>query len=465
VLGQQGAVKVLKARLLKKTALETSYIFAGGHGCGKTTLARILARALLCTALTNEGEPCNECDNCREILSETSDAFVEQDAASNGTIDNIREIVHKLSFLVYGAPKRVYLFDEAHRMSKDAQDVLLKPMEDKHLVCLLCTTEPEKIRNAIRSRCEEYAIGKITREDIFARMKWMLEQEKVTYEEDAVLTVIDHSGGHVRDVMNKLEMVAQLGPVTSEAVRDQLNLSVISTYYDVLLSLGDPAKSVALIEQACDRVGADEAASGLAEAAMNSYRLAHNMFADFVYVDRDRAKRLYETHGDGVTRLAEHFLGSRSTKIGLICDVLACASGVPVRQVEPPRVAPQVAVAALPTAPVPVQPVVVASGPAPAPVPPKPAQGTTTPPPASNGNMRPDGIGAPGTSDIYALTKNDPKAVPLEHPRGYDLRNQPIALAKNVSSEASSRAVDFGHLTADQWRVEFELLGLGQRPS
>jgi len=111
VLGQDGTVQVLKSRLRKGTALDTSYIFSGSHGCGKTSLSRILGRAILCQDL-QDGEPCNECDNCQAILGETSMAFAELDAASKGTIDNIRHIVGDLDFVTAGATKRIYVFDE-----------------------------------------------------------------------------------------------------------------------------------------------------------------------------------------------------------------------------------------------------------------------------------------------------------------------------------------------------------------
>lgn len=370
VLGQEGTVKVLRARLAQGTAHDVSYIFAGGHGCGKTTLSRILARALLCQNLGEDSEPCNTCDNCTGILDETSAAFVEQDAASRGTVDHVRGMLNDLVFVLPNADKRVYLFDEAHRMSRDAQDVLLKPIEDKKLVCLFCTTEPDKIRGPIRSRCEEYTIRKITRESIYERMAGVLQKEGVEYVEDAVLTVIDHSGGHVRDILNKLEMVAQLGPVTLDAVREYLRLSEVSAYYSILLSLGDPASAVKLIEQVCERVGPEEVSAGLAEAAMNSYRLAHKMFADFVYVDRESAQKVYSMYGDAVIHLAEHFLRSyRTTKTGLICDVVACASGVPSKPAQTQvlvqvPVAPVVVNSESPKTPAP-QPAVVATKPAP----------------------------------------------------------------------------------------------------
>lgn len=462
VLGQKGPVQVLKARLVKGTGLNTSYIFSGGHGQGKTTLARILARALLCESLGEGGEPCNTCDNCEGVLDETSMAFTELDAASRGTIDNIRGIVDDLPFVVPGAPKRIYLFDEAHRMSRDAQDVLLKPVEDKDMVAVLCTTEPEKIRGTIRSRCEEHSIRKITREDILGRMKWVLDQEGVEYDEDAVMTVIDYSGGHVRDVLNKLEMVSQLGPVSMEAVRENLNLSVVSTYYEILCSLGDTSKVVALVEQACDRVGAQTVSAVLAEAAMNAFRLKHGMFAEFVYLDRELAKRTHEMYGDDVVRLAEYFLRSRSTsKIGLVCDVVRCSGGVPDAQLATGPVAPPVVV----QAPQPVKaPEPAQTAPAPktvpeaAPAEKTPQRAPEAPPdahkkpqeaPKPNGaNGRADGVGGLKSDDPFALTDDDGSAVPEEMPRMRSQRakSPPKGVVKQKPSEI---------IPTTQWRREF----------
>lgn len=330
VLGQDGPVEVLKARLKKGTALDTSYIFSGGAGRGKTTLARILSRALLCQSLTPDCEPCNACDNCKSALDEESAAVTEMDAASRGTVEHVKAIVDSLPFVVQGAPKKVYIFDECHRMSKDAQDVLLKPIEDKQLVAILCTTEAAKIRGPIRTRCEDHAIRTITRDHILARMKYILEQEKVEYEEDAVLMVIDQSGGHVRDAINKLEMLGQLGPVTIDSVRDYLNLNVVSKYYEILLTLGAPAQAIAMAEQVMDSVSAEDLSEGLAEAAMNSFRLANNMFVNFSYVDRELATKVHAMYGDKVTHLAEYFLRSyRVSRTSIISDLVACQAGVP----------------------------------------------------------------------------------------------------------------------------------------
>jgi DNA polymerase III subunit gamma/tau len=465
VVGQQGAVEVLKARLKKGAGLDTSYIFSGGHGQGKTTLARILARALLCSELTSESEPCNQCENCVAILNQVSQAFTEKNAASEGTIEHVRKIVADLPFAVQGAKSRVYLFDEVHRMSRDSQDVLLKPIEDKEMVAILCTTEAEKIRGPIRSRCEEHKIRRVRREDILVRLKWVLEQEGVESEDDAVLMVIDHSHGHIRDAINKIEMVAQLGAVTVQAVREHLNLSVVSTYYETLLSLGDPRMAIPLIESACDQVGADAVYEGLAEAAMNSYRMAKNMFADFTYVDRALAGKVHESYGDSLPQLAAYFLrGGRSTRMSLICDVLTCTGGVPATTTQDVVVMIQAAPAAAPVlASVPASSLPPAGSAPVEPLPPAPPEAVipATPvaeatkialvdAPSSPAVQRHTGlavtIGNKGSDDPRALTSLDKDAIPLEHPRRPDSINR--------SSKPKSNNSTF--LTAAEWRQLFD---------
>lgn len=438
VLGQTGAIQVLKSRLKKGTGLDTSYIFSGGHGQGKTTLARILGRALLCQNLTDDQEPCNKCNNCLAAIDESSAALMEIDAASKGTIDHARAIVDNLPFVVQDAPKKIYIVDETHRMTRDAQDVLLKPLEEKRLVGIFCTTEPDKIRGPIRSRCEEHPIRRITREDVLTRMKWVLEQESVEHQDDAVMTCIDQSGGHVRDILNKLEMVAQLGPVTTEAVREYLNLSVISTYYEILLALANPAVAIPLADSACDKVGPEAVLEGLAEAAMNSYRLAHGMFADFTYTDKELATKVFGLYGEATPKLAEHFLRSyRATRMGLLSDILACNTGIPAPTSEA-RVVVQVAA----PAPVARMPSVSVASPETAPVVALEESSPETPKVAHD--RREDGIGNKGSSDTRALTSEDTKGVPRHMPRGREVKA--VSLPKGAEEMI---------LTAEEWRRSF----------
>jgi DNA polymerase III subunit gamma/tau len=454
VLGQKGTVQLLKARLANGSALDTNYILAGAHGCGKTTIARILARAMLCQNLNKENcEPCNECDNCKEILNEDSGAYVEQDAASAGTIDNIRDIVANLPFAVYNASKRVYVFDESHRMSRDSQDVLLKPLEAKRMVAIFCTTEVEKIRGTIRSRCEEYVIRRITREDVLQRVRKILELEGTPFEEDAVLTVIDFSGGHARDVLNRLEMISQMGGVTLANVRDYLNLSVVGTYYEILLALREPHKALELVERACERALPEDVSAGLAEAAMNSYRLAHNMYADFVYVDRTLGQKVYEMYGANIVRLAEFFLRSRFiTKAGLVCDVLSLAGGLPSVESQAQQPVIQVMPVATETTRAEVSQGAPAAVSMPAPPPMSPPTGNPSPPRNSD---RADGVDNLGGKDPAALTCCDKQGVPKNMPRAQARQPQKLNFSKGTSLTEL--------LTPTQWRSEFERVWLSAR--
>lgn len=470
VLGQDGAVQLLKARLRKGTILDTSFIFAGGHGQGKTTLARILARASLCHNLnTTDWEPCNVCDSCYAILNDEPCAYEERDAASGGSIAIVRQILDDLPFTPpMGAKKRVYLFDEVHRMPTGAQDALLKAIEEKKLLAILCTTEAEAIRGPIRSRCEEYTIRKITRDDVLGRMRFILNSEKVNFQDDAVLIVIDHSGGHVRDVVNKLEMIAQMGDITVDSVRQYLQLGSVSLYYETLLALGDSKLAIDLIERACERVAPDEVAAGIAEAAMNSYRLANKMAADFAFVDRPLAEQVFQRFGLVTLKLAEYFLRGRAvTRIGLVCDVLSLAEngGVPLQtgvtataplviQVSAPvavstpittAAVALVAPAAEPVAPsTPVAPPVQQAAPVQQPAPLK-SNGAN-----GNGKIRSDGIGALGSGDPHALTEVDDKGVPQAFPRRANAV-ETIPLNLNHAGDSMDRC-----LSPEEWRREFD---------
>lgn len=413
-----------------------------------TTLARILARAVLCQQLNlDDPEPCNECDNCAGVLNETSNAFVERDAASQGTVDHMRAVVDDLPFAVFNAPKRVYLFDECHRMSKDAQDVLLKPLEEKRMLGMFCTTEPEKIRGAIRTRCEEHQIRKITREDILGRMRMVLQQEGVEFEDDGVLTVIDFCGGGVRDVLNKLEMIAQMGPVTVESARSYLNLSIVSTFYEILLALPERTKeALELVDRACDRVTPEEVANGLAEAAMNSFRLANGMMADFAYADRALGQRVYETYQAQTAKVADYFVRSKyTTRIGLTCELVMMAQALrggalPAVVVPAAPMFTPVAVSAPPVSAAPVQ-----TAPAAVAAPPPVAA-----PPALKPGVRTDGVGNRG-QDPYALTDLDIHGVPRQKPK-QSAQAVPLNFGNDTRTSDDARKP----LTPLEWRRQFE---------
>jgi DNA polymerase III subunit gamma/tau len=474
VLGQEGSVELLKARIRNKTAFDTSYVFSGRHGRGKTTLGRIHARAMLCQQMNyKDPEPCNECDNCKAILEDQPSAYSERDSANQASAEEVRAIIEGLSFVLENAPMRIYLFDEAHSMSKTAQDALLKPTEEKRVVCMFCTTEVEKLRGAIRSRCEEYTIRKVTREKLLERMRLVLDTEAVKYEDDAVLVVIDNQGGHVRDVLNTLEAISQVGPITTDNVREYLRLSSVTLHYQILLHLDDPNLAIKLLDQACEMETPEEVAGGLAEAAMNSYRTAHRMVHDFSQVDRSLAEQIYAKYKDNVRRFARWFLSVRAkspTKLSLTLDLVdfyQSPGNLPQEGPQPPVI---FSIGhSLPTA-------VALPLDVPAP---------SLPPPTTEGEASPAPVEPPAAAQSVVVAeepvvveataaasqKLDPRSIPEAAP---STEIEAVAMSKPLQRQRSSVGFDTGmpprqkkavSMSPGEWRDNFERLYRKRRTS
>lgn len=233
VLGQKETIKTLKGFINSDAGWRQSYLFAGPYGSGKTTLGRIMARALLCSS-PSDGQPCDECKSCKSMLDGSHDSFIEVDAATNSGKADVKKLLEDLAYTSFSGSKKLYLFDEAHQLSKDALDALLKPMEendkgsfDKKLVCIFATTEPEKMRQTVLSRCAPaFLIKHVKSEEIADRLAKVCEQEGFSYEREALLLIADFTEGHIRDALKAIEGVASSneGKVGLEGVRAYLHV-------------------------------------------------------------------------------------------------------------------------------------------------------------------------------------------------------------------------------------------------
>lgn len=218
VLGNTGVIKLLLNRSKNDDLQGRSMMFGGVKGCGKTTISRIVAKAIGCTQ-TIEGEPCLVCDGCKAVESDSSYSYDEFDAATQGTVDKIREILNDVEYGTIDGKPRVVVLDEAHRLTKQAQDALLRPMEDRRIVIILCTTEPHNIRSAIRDRVEEYPISHPNPDDVLKRIKEICECEDIKYENDALKLLISINSSNPRTSFTGLQSSAMLGDITYEAIR------------------------------------------------------------------------------------------------------------------------------------------------------------------------------------------------------------------------------------------------------
>ena len=206
VAGQEHIVKTLK-NALATGKLAHAYLFAGPRGTGKTTMAKLLAKALNCDE--GIGHQCNECKNCKAIIEGTHPDVLELDAASNNGVDEIRELIDKVKYGTILGRYKVYIIDEVHMLSTGAFNALLKTLEEppEHVIFILATTEPHKILPTILSRCQRYDFTKLSDKDIKNRLKSVLEQEGVAYNDEAIDIIISLADGGMRDALSILDQV------------------------------------------------------------------------------------------------------------------------------------------------------------------------------------------------------------------------------------------------------------------
>jgi len=205
VLGQEHVTKTLKNQILSDN-IAHAYLFSGIRGTGKTSTAKIFARAVNCLN-NHDGNPCNECEICKSTLDETNMDVIEMDAASNNGVEDIRELRDKVKFLPGKSKYKVYIIDEVHMLSKGAFNALLKTLEEppEHLLFILATTEPQKIPATILSRCQRFDLKRIKSQVIVENMKNICDEINVKYEERALKLIAANSEGAMRDALSILD--------------------------------------------------------------------------------------------------------------------------------------------------------------------------------------------------------------------------------------------------------------------
>ena len=230
VYGQEHITKVLQNQILSQK-VSHAYLFTGSRGTGKTTCAKILAKAVNCENPVN-GNPCNECETCLGIESGRIIDVIEIDAASNNGVDDIREMREDVAFTPGDSSKKVYIIDEVHMMTTQAFNAFLKTLEEPppHIIFILATTEINKIPATILSRCQRHDFKRISPEIIAKRLTYVCGEEKIDIEEKAVDLIARLSGGALRDALSILEVC--VGDIENKTVTFEY-VSKVSGYFDV----------------------------------------------------------------------------------------------------------------------------------------------------------------------------------------------------------------------------------------
>lgn len=252
VVGQQHIIDTLKNEV-KSGKIAHAYLFCGTRGTGKTTTAKILSRSINCTHTLANGDPCNACESCEGILNGTIMDVSEIDAASNNSVDSIRNIRNEVVYAPANVAYRVYIIDEAHMLTTAAFNALLKTLEEPppHVIFILATTEANKIPATVQSRCQRFDFRRITVGDIANRLLEITEKDKINITPEALRKVAALAEGSMRDALSILDQCTTLGEITLEDVESLVGVAGDSALMDIADSVlqGDAGKVLTIVDE------------------------------------------------------------------------------------------------------------------------------------------------------------------------------------------------------------------------
>ena len=239
MVGQEHITRTLRNQIIANR-VGHAYLFNGGRGTGKTSAAKILARAINCLN-PKDGEPCNECEICKGAISGSLTDIVEMDAASNNSVEDIRSIREEVNFLPTKAKYRVYIIDEVHMLSTGAFNALLKTLEEppEHVKFILATTEPQKLPATILSRCQRFDFKKISNQDIIKRLEIVCKESNIEITKEALNIIATLSEGAMRDALSILERCIQDGEnqINEDKIKDLIGIPKMVFVHDIVQAI------------------------------------------------------------------------------------------------------------------------------------------------------------------------------------------------------------------------------------
>jgi DNA polymerase-3 subunit gamma/tau len=344
----QDPVRTTLERAVATNRVAHAYLFAGPRGSGKTTTARLVAKALNCERRKDgEAEPCNECRSCLEITAGNSMDVLEIDGASNRGIEEIRNLRENVKYAPSGGKSKVYIIDEAHQLTDFAWNALLKTLEEPppHVRFVFATTEPLEVPDTIASRCQVFEFRRLRSEELVAHLKTVAAAETVRLEDEAAALIARASEGSVRDALSRLDQALSVSPegVTAEAVAQVLGLGGLDPFFDLgdAIAARSPKGALETMDRLYDGgMDVEEIADGLVHHLRQLMLLA---------VDRSLEKLVDAAPADR-ERYAAQAAKFNANDLGAMLALLIESRGA-LRRAETPRALLEVALLELCTLP------------------------------------------------------------------------------------------------------------------
>jgi len=308
VIGLEDAKEVIGSILIKNM-IDPAYLFVGSLSSGKTTLARIFARGILCTNRSDDGSPCNTCYSCKSFLEDRNQGYIEIDAANNSGKDKIKELFESLRYESV-ANTKIILFDECHNLSKEAKDALLKQTEDpiENVVYLFCTTDVDKMPGTLRSRCIEIQLAQPTEQDVQKKLVYICEQKKLKYDPEALHNLSRSSGRFYRFAENKLRAVSYLGDISVENV-NKVSPVYIEEICDMIITMSyDLTESIKTCDFLISRMNIKNIYESMLKIIVDSIKISSGISTDSPFYN-GLIKKVSGQYGASLFEMLSYIIG------------------------------------------------------------------------------------------------------------------------------------------------------------
>ena len=322
VVGQEALTTTLK-NAIKSNKLAHAFLFCGPRGVGKTTCARIFAKTINCEHPTADGEACGECESCRAFLEQRSYNIFELDAASNNSVENIKQLMEQTRIPPQIGKYKVFIIDEVHMLSTQAFNAFLKTLEEppSYVIFILATTEKNKLLPTIISRCQIYDFDRMTVANTVNHLKMVAEREGYTYEEEALELIAEKADGGMRDALSIFDQAASFcqGDITVEKVSQDLNLLDVENYFSVVdMSLQNKCTDIMLLlnKMLSDGMDGGNIVVGLAAHVRNVLMAKDPQTVQLI----ETSKKYRERYADQAARCPVAFL-YKALQILTRCDL------------------------------------------------------------------------------------------------------------------------------------------------